>query len=250
MPFNKKISGVQNEKEFVEYFNNKKVGDFDFSTIEFLEMLFENITSDSLIECWDVAGNSKVDIQIKIGSEVKNISIKKGVKNEVHVETIDNFIELLEKLNINENTLIEIKRYLYADGTTDGSGSFRQSVLEYKESNQKIIDEINMELNRNEVIEVAIDRFLLKGRISSMQVDSIIYGVTDDFIWITKDEIENVILSKIDDYSTALHFGPLTLQTWDRNLKRNPKYENRRKYIQIKWYNLSDDIIEVMSHRR
>ena len=36
----------------------------------------------------------------------------------------------------------------------------------------------------------------MKGNIREEEIDAIIYGVTDDFMWIKKDEIKNIILSK------------------------------------------------------
>lgn len=136
--------------------------------------------------------------------------------------------------------------YIYGDGTIDGTGETRVSVKEFKETNQNIIDYINKELNNVDLIKILIDRFIITGRISDLEVDAIIYGVTDDYIWILRSEIEKIIISKRNVYSTALHIGPLTIQSWNRNLKYNPKYEYMRDYIQVKWYNISDDIIEYM----
>ena len=50
-------------------------------------------------------------------------------------------------------------------------------------------------------------------------------------------------------YSSAVHFGPLTVQPLDRCLNRNKKYESKRFSIQVKWYNLVDDIIENMNNK-
>lgn len=72
----------------------------------------------------------------------------------------------------------------------------------------------------------------------------IIYGFYDDFIFITKDEIKDIINSKIDYYSTGVHFVSLSCQTLTRCLNYNPKYEKNRFCVQIKWYNFFDDIIE------
>ena len=74
---------------------------------------------------------------------------------------IDNFIEFLISLSINKNSLNEIRKYLYADGTNNGSGIIRQSVSEYKEKNQKVIDIINEELNQTSIIESAVNRFFI-----------------------------------------------------------------------------------------
>lgn len=73
--------------------------------------------------------------------------------------------------------------------------------------------------------------------------------MNDDFIWIKKEDIIKVILSKKDVYSSAVHFGPLTIQPLYRCLNYNPKYDKRRFCVQVKWYNLADDIIEFMNNR-
>ncbi|MDD3453515.1 MAG: hypothetical protein PHN42_04535 [Bacilli bacterium] len=250
MVFNKNINGYENEKEFTKYFNNKNINEFDIETVSFLETVFNNKLSNELVKCWRVPGFSKVDIKIKINDVIKNISIKKGIKNEVHTETIKNFIEFLSKMKIKKDDINQIKKYLYADGTINNTGEKRQSIIEYKINNQEAIDALNEKLNTKYIINKIINRFIIKGRISNLKIDAIIYGVTDDFLWITKNEIKKIIISKMNDYSTALHFGPLTIQSWDRNLKRNPKYEYRREYVQLKWYNISDDIIEIMAFTR
>ncbi len=89
----------------------------------------------------------------------------------------------------------------------------------------------------------AIDRFILKGNLGDKEIDAIIYGVVEDFIWIKKDDIVKVIMSHINDNSSSIHFGPLTVQPLDRCLNRNPKHEKCRFCIQVKWYNLVDNII-------
>lgn len=247
MVFNKNINGYENENEFVRYFNNKKVYDFDLETVCFLENLYSKKLSNEKIKCWKVPGYTKVDIRIEINDSIKNISIKKGVKNEVHTETIQNMIEFLSVLGISLDTLSEIKKYLYADGTENGTGKQRQSISEYKEFNSLSIEKINKEINNEYIMNKIIERCIIKGRISDLEVDAIIYGVVDDFLWIKRDEIYEIIRSKINNISTAIHFGALTIQSWDRNLKMNPKYEYRRDYVQFKWYNIGDDIIETMA---
>ena len=54
----------------------------------------------------------------------------------------------------------------------------------------------------------------------------------------------------LKDECASLHISLLTLQPMSRNLNYNPKYEVCRNLIQVKWYNLSDDIIEVMAFYR
>lgn len=80
------------------------------------------------------------------------------------------------------------------------------------------------------------------------EIDVLLYGVVNDFIWIKTKDIYRILLEKRKIYSTSVHFSSLTYQPLDRNLKYNSKYEKCRFISQLKWYNLSDDIIENMNY--
>ena len=45
--------------------------------------------------------------------------------------------------------------------------------------------------------------------------------------------------NQTDDFN-SIHFSSLVLQPWSRNLNYNPKYEDRRNYVQVKWYRLEE----------
>lgn len=202
------------------------------------------------IYSWVNYSKKKADIYVKVNGYVRGISIKKGVKNSVHAEDIDMFTNFLKASNVSENVIKEILRYHYADGTINGRGKHRISSEEYKIKNQKVIDYINKNLNNDKLLDKVINRFVLQGNNSEYEINAIIYGVVDDFIWITRDEIKYILKKNINVYSSALHFSRLTLQPLARNLNYNPKYEKDRSKIQVKWYNISDDIIEVMATYR
>ncbi len=108
---------------------------------------------------------------------------------------------------------------------------------------------INSEINNDELLLKSIYRFVLLGNVSDRVIDAILFGVKDDFVWIKTQDIIDVILKKKDVYSTSVHFGPLTVQPMDRCLNHNPKLEKYRYFVQIKWYNLADDIIENMNNK-
>ncbi len=205
--------------------------------------------SDSII-CWVNKSKRKADIYIKINNLVRGISIKKGVKNSVHVENIETFIEFLKKMGISNNIITMYLNYHYADGTINGTGKTRLSSSEYRNKYQNEVDIINQEFNKDKYIDKFINRFVLQGNKSEYEVDAIIYGVVDDFIWITNDEIKYIIKKHILDDISSLHISCLSIQPMSRNLNYNSKYEFCRHHIQIKWYNLSDQIIEVMATYR
>lgn len=205
------ISGIDNELEFVKYLNGKRVSDLNPMFRDLIEDLFSNVNEDLMIKCWSNYRKQKSDIFIRIDGLTKGISIKKGMKNSVHVEEISSFIHFLIENKVERDVVIEYLKYHYADGSTNGMGIERLSVLEYKEKNQLSIDKINEIFNEEKLLSAAIDRFVIKGRNADYYISAIIWGEVNDFLWLKTGEVKNIILSKKDLYSTAVHFGPMTV---------------------------------------
>lgn len=243
-----KINGIANEYEFVRYLNKRRVCKLNPIFRELFEKLFGEVHENDVIKSWKNPYKQKADFYIKIGENVKRISLKVGVKNSVHTEPISEFVHFLIENKVDRETVLKFLHYHYADGSTNGKGCKRLSVEEYKKTYQKNIDEVNEIFNNELLLCKAIDRFVISGRNSKNAIDAIIHGVLNDFIWITKDDITKIIMSKKDEYSTALHFGCLTCQPLCRCLNYNPKHEKSRFCVQIKWYNMVDDIIENMNN--
>ncbi len=172
------------------------------------------------------------------------------MKNSVHVEGIESFTTFLKELGVRKSLINMFLKYHYADGTKNGTGDIRISSAEYKKHHQNEINKINKELNKDRYIDKLINRFVLQGNKSGYEVDAIIYGVVDDFIWITNEEIKYIIKKHLVDDISSLHVSCLSIQPMSRNLNYNSKYEFCRHYIQIKWYNISDQIIEVIATYR
>lgn len=216
---------------------------------DLIDKLFPEELETSMIKSWRNHYNQKTDVFIRVNGKMRGISIKKGMKNSIHVERISDFIHFLIQNGIAREVVIEYLKYHYADGTTNGSGDKRLAIDEYKKNYQSNIDKINKALNNEKILKEAIDRFVIKGNNSKYSIDAIVYGEVDDFIWITKKDIKNIILLKKDLYSTAVHFGPITCQPKNRCLNYNPKYEKDRFCVQLKWYSLFDDMIENMNNK-
>jgi len=243
------ISGFDNEYEIVKNLNNKKVSELNPLFRNFIYSLFPFAKENYIIKSWRNHYKQKTDIFVKIDGKIKGISIKKGMKNSMHVERISDFIHFLIENNVEREIVIEFLKYHYADGSTNGKGNNRISVEEYKKLNQASIDKINQAFNNEKLLKNAIDRFVIKGKNSRYYIDALVCGEVDDFVWIAKGDIVKVILSKKDDYSTGVHFGSLSCQPKNRNLINNPKYEKDRYCVQIKWYNLFDEILENMNNK-
>lgn len=241
------ISGIENEYQFVKAFNNKRVNELNPMLRGFIEEIFNNIDDDSIIKCWRNHYTQKSDILIKIGNALKGVSIKMGSQNSVHVEPISSFIHFLIDNGIPRNIIIEYLKYHYADGSTNGKGLNRISVAEYKKINQNKIDLINLYFNNEELVKKCIDRFVFTGNNSKHSIDALIYGRVNDFLYLSKESINKIILAQMNKYSSGVHFSVLSVQPQTRNLNYNPLYEKKRYCVQIKWFSLFDDILLYMS---
>ena len=243
------INGLDNEYEFVKYLNKKKICELNPMFYDLIKSLFPLEDESSAISCWRNHYKQKSDIFVKINNTMKGISIKKGMKNSFHVERISDFINFLIENNIEKEYVIEYLKYHYADGTTNGKGKVRLSAEQYRKDNQTNIDLLNLRLNNKNMLIKALERFVIKGKNSEFCVDAIIHGEVNDFVWILKEDIIKIVLDKLSNSCAAVHFGPMIIQTKNRCLNYNSKYEKDRYLIQVKWYTLYDYIIENMNNQ-
>ena len=222
-----KNNGIKNEYNFIEQLNNKTLNELSFLLQELILFLFPYIKKDSIIKCYKNIEYEKGDICVKVGYRVKYISIKMGHRNSVHCESIEKFKKFLKSINISQDTINEILKYQYADGTLNGSGKIRKSSSEYKLENKDSIYSINKELNTPDILKEIIKRFLIQGtQWHTHKIDLLIYGTPEDFFFITPKDIYTYILSKKDIESSAIHFSCLTFQPMSRVLDYNKKIPN------------------------
>lgn len=242
-------SGFDNEFSFVKYFNGKKVEELDSIGQELIFGLYSEVSLNSIIKCWRNHFPQKSDIFIKVNGILKGISIKMGSRNSVHVDTITNFTKFLSQGGVSEEIIKKYLEYHYADGTINGKGLKRLSIEEYKKNHQEVIDDINHELNKERFVRRAVERFVTRGNNSEYQIDALICGEPNDYLWLTRKQIYEIISSKKNIDSSAVHFGQLVVQPKARCLNYNPKYEKDRYCVQIKWYSLFDDIVEYLYNK-
>ncbi len=241
--------GFQNEYQISRYINNKKLNELSFILQEMIYKLYGGLEGSETVKCFVDTNKHKYDIVITINTVVKRISIKMGYKNSVHTEGITTFIDFLKENKIPSYLYSKYLQYHYADGTKNGSGSVRISALEYKKRNQVIIDKLNKELNNDELVIKAIERFLLKGKYENKMIDGILWGTLDDFLFFTREEIKEIIMANKNKYSTGPHISTLQIQPLSRNLVRSLGKEKCRFIVQVKWYNIFDDYMFYLKEK-
>ncbi|OCN05108.1 hypothetical protein A4S06_01595 [Erysipelotrichaceae bacterium MTC7] len=245
-PFKKEISGVENEREFVRAFHEKKVKNLPILLCELVEALYGDIDRDAVVHAYHIYDKMKPDFFIVINGVRKYISVKMGFKTSVHTENVYDFAHFLRSIGVPSSAVETYLRYHFADGTTNGKGETRVSSSVYKEQHQEEIDILNEKLACIKNIDRLLDRFLFVGKLFARRVDAIILGIVEDNFWITPEEIKEQVLLQMKRKTTCPRIGPFSIQPLNRCLNRNARYERARYSVQIKWYQISDDIFKAM----
>lgn len=239
--------GYQNEYDFVEFFNDKYLQDFDSNSQKFLQEIFENnIGNEEKIKAWKNKMNQKADFFIRYRNYIKNVSLKCGNSNSVHHENIQNFRRYLEKLKIPYKIINIYVNYHYGynrdeNGMIDYSVAY--SAEEYKRVFQNEIDLFNKYINKTRIIVDMIDRFIVRGTNSDYDIDAFVSGTIDDYVWILKHDIYDLILSKKNKYFSSPHISCMTLGPQKRNLNRNSSNAKDRYLVCARWNFIKEDII-------
>lgn len=239
--------GYKNEEDFVELFNNKFFGDLDNNSQLFLKELFgEIMDNNEMIVSWKNRAVQKADIFIKYKNYVKSISLKCGNSNSIHHEQLQEFNRYLVKLGIPYKIIDKYTSYHYGyfkdeNGNTDFSN--RLSSTEYKSYYQKEIDIFNESINKTRLIVDMVDRFIVRGRNSDYDIDALISGTSDDYVWLLKHDIYDLVLSKRCLNFTSPHIACMTIGPKKRNINRDSKNNSDKYIVCIRWNFLKEDII-------
>ena len=244
--------GFQNERDFVELFNNKYLYELDEKSKSFIKDLFEEIIDEEeTIICWKNKMVQKADIFIKYKNYVKSVSIKCGDNNSIHQEQVQEFKKYLSDIGVPYNIADRYFSYHYgykleANGKRDFSKLL--SSVEYKKLYQKDIDIFNKYINKTKIIVSMIDRFIVRGRNSNFDVDALICGTCNDYVWIMKYDIYDLVLSKRCLDFTSPHVGPMTLGPKKRNLDGTSNNRGDRYIVSVRWNNLKENIINFKNN--
>lgn len=240
--------GYQNEIDFVNYFNEKYFCELNNNSQNFLKDLYGSIIdNDERLICWKNKLNQKTDIFIKYKNCIKNISLKCGNNNSLHGESVNDFEKYLKKLDVPYTAIHKYLDYHYGykrdeDGNLDFSISL--SADEYKMLYQDEIDFFNKEIDKTRIIIDMIDRFIVRGKNSEYDIDALVSGTIEDYVWIKKYDLYDLILSKRHYKYTSPHFCCITIGPKKRNLNRDSRNAKERYLIAVRWSNIRESIIE------
>ena len=240
--------GFQNELDFVNLFNNKYLSELDENSQRFIRDIYgEEMKNDEPIKCWKNKIVQKADIFIKYKNSIKNISLKCGNSNFVHHEQIQEFERYLRSIGISYKVIEKYLGYHYGykkDENGINDYNCQLSFEDYKKYYQKDIDEFNMAINRTRIIVDMIDRFIIRGRNSEYDIDALVCGKVDDYVWIKKHDIYDLILSNRCLEFTSPHIACMTIGPKKRCLNGMTNNIKDKYIVCIRWNFIREDIIK------
>ncbi len=80
-----------------------------------------------------------------------------------------------------------------------------------------------------------IDRFIIRGKNSEYDIDALVCGTIDNYVWISKYDLYDLILSKRCYGYTSPHVACLTIGPKKRNLDGTSKNVRNRYMVCIRW---------------
>lgn len=239
--------GYQNEYDFVTLFNQKYLYELDCNSQNFLKDLFGDVIDESEpIRCWKNKMVQKADIFIKYKNYIKGVSLKCGRSNSVHHEQIQEFKRYLGNIGIPYKVIDYYISYHYGYIKNE-NGDIDYSIVlssdEYKKYYQSEIDIFNTYINKTKIIVDMIDRFIVRGRNSDYDIDAFLCGTVDDYVWILKYELYDLILSKRSLNFTSPHVACMTIGPKKRNLNGDSKNIRDKYLICVRWNFIKEDIL-------
>ena len=100
----------------------------------------------------------------------------------------------------------------------------------------------NNEINKTRLIVDMIDRFIVRGRNSDYDIDVLICGTVNDYVWIKKYDL---ILSKRCLDFTSPHVACMTICPKKRNINGDSKNDKDRYIVCVRWNFIKEDIKEM-----
>lgn len=215
------------EFEFIHYLNNKMFFQLSKKWREHLKRMFPDIKNDSVIYCSKHENYfAKGDIDIRIKGSKKIISLKNGKNPCMHRERFTWLYHAFKDLGISNETLNILTLYQFGEcrafGHIDKPLTKEEIIALYGD----LILKANKELNREDVIDMIIERSIILGRKEYRQkIDYLYYGNLEKGLLISIDQIYKSIKSRKELSSNWLHFGQLVFQPGARSRAHNDYLE-------------------------
>jgi hypothetical protein len=241
--------GILIEESLVEMINGKRLKEMTPYSQEIVCTLFADAREDDLFAANLCNRFSKPDFTVWKGTKSKNVSVKSGKSDSMGFENIKSFILYLRMKGVSSETQKTLLYYHYGDGTMTGTGKKR---LTYEEISALLLPRIqkaNKELNSPEMINCVLDRFVFRGSYGRViSADFVLFGGSKFGTLYSQEQIRKAATRKRYFYSRAIHFGPILIQPFLRDVDGKSDNSYKREKIQAKWHYMQSDLDSVTEH--
>ena len=116
-----------------------------------------------------------------------------------------------------------------------------------KEFYQDDLNISNSYVNKTRIIIDMVDRFIVRGRNSEYDIDYLICGTIDNYVWISKYDLYDLVLSKKCLHFTSPHVACMTLGPQKRCITSKGNLKDRY-LVAVRWNFLREDIISFKNN--
>lgn len=237
-------TGFLNEEKFVYEINDKLYKELNNNLKFFVRFLFPFINDDDRLHCFRTEEPIKPDIIIQWKDKYRFVSLKYGMSECLHGESIPSFVEYLRSINVDEEIINILRKFLYGDGTLDGSGTHRLNGLEIRYALKEEIEIFNKYFeDRKDLMLDIVDRCMFRGVDPlANKAEFIYHGDVEYGNFISRSQVRKHIYVKNWRYMDCLHIGPLVIKPHARYANKEIVNEKSRNEIKVTWPRLEADI--------
>lgn len=238
--------GSQNELNFVYEINSKKLKDIKQNLRYFVQYLFPNAHDEDVIHCYKTEDYIKPDICIEWMDKRAFVSLKYGVSDTVHGESLASFTTFLKGLGVEDEFIKTILLFAYGDGTTDGTGEKRKNGEDIRYELKNEIRILNQKLSDKGIIKAVVNRLLFEGvNPLAYKAQYIYHGNIEFGYFVSKNQVMKHINCKNWDFMDCPHIGPIVFRPHARYSDKQILNDKFRHELKFTWPNLQQDICYI-----
>ena len=222
--------------------NNRKYSELSKENQNFIKSMFNEINNDDVIFINKCYNSNKTLLEIIVNNKKAYVNALFKTCELLYEDSVFHFATFLKRLKCDSRFINEFYFSFWADGTLNNSGKKRMTFKEFLIAYPNIVKKINSKFNETQTLMQLIDMFLFHDKSLPTRISYLI--VLKNNVWkvYSRNEIKVMLSLKKNEKTNGIYIGPFAFQNKKRNVEFIEKYEYKRNYVVIKWYNYMLDI--------
>lgn len=229
-------------KELINSINNKKYIELSKDNKIFIKQIFKDINDNDIIEINKVYTSNKTLLEMIVNNKKIYVNVLFKTCELLYEDSVFSFVSFLKKLKLDSKFINDFYYCFWADYTYNNTGKKRISFKEFSELFPSIIKKINYKFNETQNLIQLIDLCLFHDKSLPTRVSYLLYFKNNRWNVHSREEVKSILSLKKNENTNGIYIGPFAFQNKKRNIEFIDKYEYKRSYVVIKWYNYQSDI--------